>query len=109
MKTKHSFRTSFLISAARLALLTAASVLSANAHAQSSVTISGMIDESLMYTNNYGGSSRVAAVSNARWPSDLEFNGVEDLGSGSHAIFKLQSLFLPTNGTELARKKWIPC
>ncbi|MBB2929403.1 porin [Paraburkholderia silvatlantica] len=74
------------------------------AHAQSSVTLYGLIDEGLMYTNSvqtsaapgaHNGKSQVALVDGAsgiggtRWG----ITGAEDLGGGLKAIFTLENGF----------------
>jgi predicted porin len=65
---------------------------SASAHAQSSVTISGTIDigmyRDLDHTTHLGPISR----------SNIAFSGVEDLGGGLAATFKLSHRFDPSNG-----------
>jgi general bacterial porin, GBP family len=70
------------------------------AHAQSSVTLSGIIDGGLSFTNGVG------AADKNQWSygqanmvvSRLIFSGVEDLGGGTSALFKLESGFLPGTG-----------
>jgi predicted porin len=82
-----------------LAALAAASV---TAHAQSSVTLYGVIDGSIEYVNrvassaatpNQGGSRfgmpSVGGLSASRWG----LRGVEDLGGGNQALFVLESGF----------------
>jgi len=69
-----------------------------HAHAQSSVTLFGVIDEGINYTNNVGGHSawQVAGglLSTTRWG----IKGTEDLGGGLHAVFDLESGFALENG-----------
>jgi predicted porin len=80
------------------------------AHAQSSVTLYGLIDEGLMYTNSvqtsstpgaHNGKSQVALVDGAsgiggsRWG----ITGTEDLGGGLKTIFTLENGFNINNGT----------
>jgi predicted porin len=68
------------------------------AHAQSSVTLFGLIDEGFNYTNNVGGhplySMSSGDVQGSRWG----LRGSEDLGGGLAAIFKLESGFNVNNG-----------
>ncbi|MGA7817902.1 porin, partial [Caballeronia sp.] len=74
------------------------------AHAQSSVTLYGVIDAGVVYANNShvpgsassGQSWGVGSgtVSNTLWG----LKGSEDLGGGMHAIFKLESGFNVNNG-----------
>src|ERR1700743_3847071 len=63
------------------------------AHAQSSVTLYGLIDAGLTYTNNQGGSHNFkessGSISGSRWG----LRGSEDLGGGLQAIFTLDNGF----------------
>jgi predicted porin len=74
----------------------------AAAHAQSRVTLYGLIDPGLTYVNNSnkgtGGASKSFIGTNdkihgSRWGQ----RGSEDLGGGLKAIFKLESGFFPTS------------
>lgn len=70
----------------------------ANAHAQSSVTIYGIVDAGLTYvTNDSGNLTTVAAgqMQVSRWG----FRGSEDVGSGLKAVFDLESTLLNDVGT----------
>lgn len=69
------------------------------AHAQSSVTIYGIIDAGITYTNNSGGSSRYQAQSGTVAGNRWGLRGTEDLGGGAHAIFVLESGFNVFDGT----------
>jgi predicted porin len=76
-------------------------LFSASAYAQSSVTLYGVIDEGIDYTNNSGGSSlwhlrdgTYDGVYGSRWG----LRGSEDLGGGLSAIFKLENGFSLENG-----------
>ncbi len=76
-------------------------LLAANAHAQSSVTLYGVIDEGIDYVNNSGGHSlwrmrdgTYDGVYGSRWG----LKGSEDLGGGLSAIFKLEAGFSTENG-----------
>ncbi|WP_396333974.1 porin [Burkholderia anthina] len=71
------------------------------AHAQSTVTLYGVIDEGIDYTNNSGGKSlwhmqdgTYDGIYGSRWG----LKGSEDLGGGLSAIFKLESGFSAENG-----------
>jgi general bacterial porin, GBP family len=79
------------------AALTAGYVLSA--HAQSSVTLYGVIDAGLIYTNNQGGHSNWQQTSSATENTVFGLKGSEDLGAGLHAVFKLENGFNLNNGT----------
>ena len=87
------------LSTLSLALLGAAGA----AHAQTSVTLYGVIDNSLTYVHNANGNKNLWALGNAsggdlagtRWG----LKGQEDLGGGLAAIFQLENGFNPQNGT----------
>ncbi|WP_420213299.1 porin [Burkholderia aenigmatica] len=68
-------------------------VVTGLAHAQGSVTLYGLIDEGVNYTNNVGGKGLVAMssgdVQGGRWG----MRGNEDLGGGLSAVFRLESGF----------------
>lgn len=86
--------------------------LSSAAHAQSNVTVYGVIDLSLNYTTNQdagghavwslgdsnagtgAGDGGQGAMSGSR----LGFKGEEDLGGGNKAVFKMESGFTANNG-----------
>src|SRR5258706_3982107 len=57
------------------------------ANAQSSVTLYGLIDAGITYTNNQGGAKNVQATSGAVNGSRWGLRGAEDLGGGLKAIF----------------------
>jgi predicted porin len=86
------------LSTLSLALLGAAGA----AHAQSSVTLYGVIDTSLTYVHHTDGNKNLWALGNAsggdlsgtRWG----LKGQEDLGGGLAAIFQLENGFDPSNG-----------
>lgn len=71
----------------------------ATAHAQSSVTLYGLIDTGIVYTNNQGGHSAWQENSNMLSNAVWGLKGSEDLGSGLHAIFRLESGFYAQNGS----------
>lgn len=89
------------LSTLSLALLGAAGA----AHAQSSVTLYGVIDTSLTYVHNASGDQHLWALGNAsggdlagtRWG----IKGQEDLGNGLAAIFQLENGFDPSTGHNL--------
>ncbi|PCE28545.1 porin [Burkholderia ubonensis] len=74
-------------------------VFATAAHAQSSVTLYGLIDAGITYTNNQGGHSSwqqsTGSVNGSRWG----LRGAEDLGGGLKAIFTLENGFGINNGT----------
>ncbi|WP_233887025.1 porin [Paraburkholderia flagellata] len=73
-------------------------LFTSGAHAQSSVTLYGIVDAAVAYTSNIGGHSAVqllpGGMSSDRWG----LLGKEDLGGGNHAVFKLENGFSVTNG-----------
>lgn len=77
------------------AALLALGVLASAAHAQSSVTLYGIIDEGFDFTTNVNGAHQFALFSGAgllqgsRWG----LTGKEDLGGGLAAVFKLENGF----------------
>jgi predicted porin len=85
---------------------TVASILACAAglsHAQSSVTLYGVVDEGVNWTSNVRsasgeGSRQVAMLSNIIQPSEWGLRGVEDLGGGLKAIFVLENGFDPSSG-----------
>jgi predicted porin len=68
------------------------------AHAQSSVTLYGVIDAGLTYTSNVGGKSDWQQASGGIDQSRFGLKGSEDLGNGLKAIFTLESGFNLNNG-----------
>lgn len=72
--------------------------------AQSSVTVSGVIDTGLMSVSHVGDGtqSKLSAVNSILGVSNVGFRGKEELGNGLNAIFNLQAGFNPTNGTQSA-------
>ncbi|QGZ66531.1 porin [Paraburkholderia acidisoli] len=71
-----------------------------SAHAQSSVTLYGLIDTGLVYTNNQQGHSNWQLNSSSTQNTVFGLKGSEDLGGGLHAIFKLEQGFLLNNGAQ---------
>ncbi|MFL9959374.1 porin [Paraburkholderia nemoris] len=69
-----------------------------SASAQSSVTLYGSVDNGLTYVNNMGGHSSVLFQTGISKDNSLGFTGVEDLGGGMTAMFKLENGFSSTTG-----------
>jgi GBP family porin len=75
------------------------------AHAQSTVTLYGIIDNGIAYTNSVASSIKAAGAH--RWSAATGFGsgdrwgllGNEDLGGGLSAVFRLEAGFSGTNGT----------
>ncbi|EJO55954.1 porin [Burkholderia multivorans] len=82
-----------LIAGASLAALFAPVV-----HAQSAVTLYGLIDAGIAYTNNANGASLWRMTSGAINGSRIGFRGTEDLGGGLKALFVLENGFNANNG-----------
>ncbi|CAB3792080.1 Outer membrane porin protein [Paraburkholderia caffeinitolerans] len=70
------------------------------AHAQSSVTLYGLIDAGLVYTNNQLGHSSWQLSSSPTQNSVFGLKGSEDLGGGLHALFKIEQSFMINNGAQ---------
>ncbi|QGZ63716.1 porin [Paraburkholderia acidisoli] len=68
------------------------------AHAQSSVTLYGLIDAGIMYTNNAAGHALWQATSGNVNGSRFGVRGSEDLGGRLHAVFVLENGFNVQNG-----------
>ncbi|MBK5123785.1 porin [Burkholderia sp. R-69980] len=88
------------------------SLVSVPAHAQSSVTLYGSIDEGVGYvTNEKGHSATVTGPISV--PDQFGFKGGEDLGGGLKAIFQLENGFfsntgaLATSGVLFSRKAFV--
>lgn len=68
-------------------------------HAQSSVTLYGLIDAGVNYVNNDKGKSNFLMTSGVVQGNRWGLKGVEDLGDGLKAIFQLENGFSLSNGT----------
>lgn len=68
------------------------------AHAQSSVTLYGRIDNGFRFETGFPGGHRFNAESGDWGCSWLGLQGAEDLGGGTHAIFQLESLMNTQTG-----------
>jgi predicted porin len=74
-------------------------VMAGSAHAQSSVTLYGIIDEGVNYISNAGGHTLYNMSSSVLSGSRWGLKGAEDLGDGLKAIFTLENGFdLGTGG-----------
>jgi predicted porin len=84
-----------------------------SAHAQSNVTLYGIIDEAFQYTTNQAGGHAYQLASGTLSASRFGFRGREDLGSGYAAIFQLENGFnantgkLGQNGRLFGRQSWV--
>ncbi|VVE18541.1 porin [Pandoraea anhela] len=94
-------------------LLAAAVVgaFSMTAHAQSSVTLYGLIDAGIAYTSNSTTTAGASGSKNFRATSGLVngsrwgLKGSEDLGGGNKAIFVLENGFSIANGSSLQNNR----
>ncbi|NHB08393.1 porin [Burkholderia cepacia] len=68
------------------------------AHAQSSVTLYGIVDEGLNYNSNAGGSRLYNLTSGGLQGSRWGLRGKEDLGGGLNALFVLENGFDASSG-----------
>ncbi|SAL66799.1 outer membrane protein (porin) [Caballeronia terrestris] len=80
------------------AIALTALVLASPAFAQSSVTLYGVIDEGLDYTNNVGSGHVYELSSGYAQGSRWGLRGVEDLGGGTKAILQLENGFDVNSG-----------
>src|ERR1700730_5459176 len=74
-------------------------VFAASAHAQSSVTLYGLIDAGMTYSSNQGGHNAFQQSSGLVSNTVLVLKGSEDLGGALHALFRLEDGFNVNNGT----------
>ena len=79
--------------------LMAACGIACTAHAQSSVTLYGIVDAGFRYNSNAGGKSQFAIAGGNESASRFGVTGSEDLGGGYKAVFTLESGFRPNDGT----------
>ncbi|CAB3764843.1 porin [Burkholderia puraquae] len=68
-------------------------------HAQSSITLYGVLDAGLLYVNNVNGAHQYATQAGWYQGNRWGLTGTEDLGGGYQAIFRLESGFSPLNGS----------
>jgi predicted porin len=100
----------FALTSLSLALLGTAGA----AHAQSSVTLYGVIDEALAYVNHASGNNHLVGLSAGNLSGDRwGLKGSEDLGGGLKAIFQLENGFnvntgaLGQGGREFGRQAFV--
>ena len=76
-----------------------ASSVGIQAHAQNSVTLYGIIDDSIQYAHNAGGqSTQISMVAGQLSGSRWGLKGSEDLGGGLSAVFRLENGFNAATG-----------
>jgi predicted porin len=80
-------------------------------HAQSSVTLYGLMDVGITSVSNQGGSRDISLATGMLSPNLFGITGVDDLGGGLKAIFKLEGQFEmgtgALDGTEFGRQSWV--
>jgi predicted porin len=81
-----------------LVVVATSMAFSAAAHAQSSVTLYGLIDVGIAYTNNAAGQKQWLMSSGNIQGSRWGLRGTEDLGGGLKALFVLENGFSVANG-----------
>lgn len=82
----------------KAAVAAACAAAAAGAHAQSSVTVYGLVDAGIEY-GKAGGTSSTRLVSGGSVGSRIGFRGVEDLGGGLAAVFRLETGINLDDGT----------
>lgn len=80
-----------------------AAMLAGAAHAQSNVTMYGILDAAVEYYGNADAAghsvTRMPSLGGGMFPSRLGFRGTEDLGDGLKAVFVLENGLAPDSGT----------
>jgi predicted porin len=82
----------------KMIALTVTAAVALPVHAQSSITLYGVLDEGINYTNNAGDKSAYQLESGYAQGSRWGLKGSEDLGSGLKAIFDLENGFDVNSG-----------
>jgi predicted porin len=94
-------------------LALAAALGATGAHAQSSVTIYGSLDQYVNHMRSSSGASMTTLEDGALLRSRLGFRGQEDLGGGLYARFQLEMGINADNGTQadstrgFDRQSWV--
>ncbi|WP_347558765.1 porin [Robbsia sp. KACC 23696] len=96
-----------------LAMGMASACLLPTAHAQSSVTLYGVIDNGIDYQSPNGAKATVRAVSGGLFASRFGLKGTEDIGGGLHVNFQLEDGFNGETGAAASataafnRQAWV--
>jgi predicted porin len=88
----------------RIVLCACLTLLSPIAHAQSNVTIYGIIDSGIDFVTNSGGHRLTALDTGILTPNLFGFKGSEDLCGGLDAVFKLEGQFDAGNGASIGNQ-----
>ncbi|EON13842.1 porin [Pandoraea sp. SD6-2] len=72
--------------------------VSASVWAQSTVSLYGILDTGVTYTNNQSGGKNVGVQSGVSMPERWGLSGREELGDGNFALFKLENQFQTSDG-----------
>src|SRR5580700_7269051 len=99
----------------KFALSTAAllALVSPFAHAQSSVTLYGIIDAGITYFSNVNGHSNFVANDGSIQSNRWGLRGVEDIGGGTKVIFVVENGFnlytgtMVQSGVLFSRQAWL--
>jgi predicted porin len=85
---------------ARTAVALAIAGLSGAAHAQSSVTLYGLVDSAIRYTTqaNAAGDDKLQLANGGVSESHWGLRGAEDLGDGNKVVFQLEDRFFSNTG-----------
>ncbi|WP_321857374.1 porin [Paraburkholderia tropica] len=74
-------------------------VMAAGVQAQSSVTMFGMMDAGVTFVSNQGGKATAKFDDGVYIPNFFGLQGIEDIGGGTHVVFKLEDQFEVQNGS----------
>ena len=98
MKARDSHRRSHRLPAARLLIGAAVWAAASGAHAQGTVELYGIVDDALTYVTNEGGKHAWTQTSGVGQSDRWGLRGVEALGGGWRALFRLESGFTINDG-----------
>jgi predicted porin len=90
---KSIFHSTGILMSNKIVILMALTCFAEAAQAQSSVTLYGVVDDGLTYTNNQGGHTNYQTFAGGLGGDKWGLLGSEDLGGGTKAIFQLENGF----------------